>query len=188
MKKLILTLFLGLLAVSPGLADKKKDSKSSGGKTAVKDTTDVVWYSYDEGLKLARETQRPIMVNFTSQSCGYCKRMNRTTFKDSSVVYILNNDFVAVKVDGNSWRELDIDGYKISERNLAQAEYAVRGYPTYWFLKAGAEKIGAAPGYRAAGEFMTILCYIRDEAYGSMTFAEFVKNGGCDGSPPGKKN
>ena len=122
------------------------------------------------------------MVNFTTTWCGYCKKMNRTTFVDSEIVNILNNDFISIKVDGDSQNELNVDGYKITERNLTRSEYGVRGYPTYWFLKSNAERIGPISGYKATDPFLDVLYYVRDEVYDKMKFDEYMKNGGRKGN------
>jgi len=164
-------------------ADNNKDgAHKSQTKKDVIDTNQIIWHNYDEGLKLAVKTERPIMVNFTTTWCGYCKKMNRTTFIDSEIVNILNNDFVSIKVDGDSQTELNIDGYKITERNLTRSEYGVRGYPTYWFLKSNAERIGPISGYKAADPFLDVLYYVRDEVYDKMKFDEYMKNGGRKGN------
>ena len=82
MKKLLAALVIAILLVpAVGAKDNADTSKAGNSPTAV-DTTKITWHSYDEGLVLARETDRPIMINFTTKWCGYCKKMQRTTFKD----------------------------------------------------------------------------------------------------------
>ncbi|UCD18134.1 MAG: thioredoxin fold domain-containing protein, partial [Candidatus Zixiibacteriota bacterium] len=142
------------------------------------DSGTIVWRDYDEGMTLARQNGKHIMVNFATKWCGYCKKMNKTTFTEREIIGYLNEYFITIKVDGDSKRELNIDGYKISERNLTRAEYRVTGYPTYWFLKSDGEKIGPAQGYKSKDQLLDILSYVKDDLYDSMSFGDYVKKGG----------
>jgi thioredoxin-related protein len=98
--------------------------------------------------------------------------MEREVFTDPRVIELLNNDFVAVRVDGESRKELDIDGYKITERNLAVREFGVRGYPTFWFLKSDGSKIGPIGGYRPAEFMLEALNFVKEKRYDSTANEE----------------
>lgn len=181
MKKIVIGLLLILVVALVASAGEKVDPIKKEKQESQIDTNNIIWYRYDEGLELASETARPVLVNFTTSWCGFCKKMNRTTFKETEVVKILNGDFVSIKVDCESNLELDIDGYKITERNLARAEYGVRGYPTYWFLKSDAERIGPLSGYQESNRLKDILFYIKNELYDKMKFDEYLEKGGRKG-------
>ncbi|MEW6411096.1 MAG: DUF255 domain-containing protein [Candidatus Zixiibacteriota bacterium] len=133
---------------------------------------EIVWLSYDIALKKAKTEEKHIFIDFTAAWCGYCKKMDRETFSDQRVIDILNNDFVPVKVDGESSKELDIDGYKITERNLAIREFGVRGYPTFWFLKSDGSKLAPIGGYRTTEYMLEALTYVKDYKYQDSTSTE----------------
>lgn len=127
--------------------------------------TEIAWMSYDAGLVKAKAENKHVFVNFTTSWCGWCKKMNKTTFKEDVILGILANDFVSVKVDGDSQKELDIDGYKITERNLTKSEFKVRSYPTYYFLKPDGGKLGAARGYQNTEQLSKYLTYVAERQY-----------------------
>lgn len=56
--------------------------------------------------KLAEQTQKPLMIQFTASWCGYCHKMTRETFRDEKVVSKINNCVVAVQVDFDANRRL----------------------------------------------------------------------------------
>ena len=134
----------------------------AAGKT---DNDKITWLEYDEGLKIAKEQNKHIFVDFYTDWCGYCKKMDRETFSKAEVIEMLGDNFVAVKVNGESNDTLDVEGFRITERNLTSREFGVKGYPTYWFLKPDGSKLGAISGYRPAKVMMEALTYIKTEAY-----------------------
>jgi len=141
-------------------------AKSAAEKSTV---TAIDWLSYDEGLLKAKKEGKHLFVDFTAKWCGWCKKMDKTTFVEPDIVKMLNDDFVAVKVWGDSKKELDIDGYKISERNLATKDFKVRGYPTFWFLDPAGTKLGAVSGFQPAANLKAYLEYVKDKKYEEQT-------------------
>jgi len=172
----VLALFFAITAAGES---KKNGSDGDVGKNSkTEKPKEINWMSYDEGLKLARESGKHIFVNFTTKWCGYCKKMNVTTFAEPEVVEMLSDHFISIKVDGDSKNELDINGYKITERDLSVAEFRVRGYPTYWLLKPDGEKLGYVSGYQQSGNFLDMLFFMKESLYDKMKFEDYMKNGG----------
>ena len=150
---LLLTLVLGACA-----GDEEKSSTTK--------STEIIWMSYDAGLVKAKAENKHLFVNFTTSWCGWCKKMNKTTFKEDKIIDMLAENFVSVKVDGDSKKNLDIDGYKITEQNLARSEFRVGGYPQYWFLTPSGQKIGRAQGgYQSKEQLSQYLTYVAEKKY-----------------------
>ena len=152
------------LAGEPPKTEKKAPPHRQGG--------DITWLGYDEGLVKAKAEGKHVFVTYTTSWCGYCKKMNRTTFVDSEVVAMMDSNFVAVMVDGDSRFELDIEGYKISERDLTRSEFSVGSYPTYFFLKPDGEKLGALRGYQFKDQLMKYLVFVAERRYDTTATKE----------------
>ena len=134
-------------------------------KESPKQSKKINWLKYDEGLEKAKKENKHIFIDFTTAWCGYCKKMEKEAFADSTVIGLLNNDFVAVRVDGDSKNKLDIDGYIITEKDLSRKEYAVTGYPTFWFLKSDGSKLAREVGYRPTEWVVGALNFVKDYKY-----------------------
>lgn len=161
----------GLIMVA-GVALMAQDKTKPKEKEAA---TRIEWMSYDDGLAKAKKTDRQVLIDFTTSWCGWCKKMEREAFSDPEIIKTLNQEFVPIRVDGDSKRELNIDGYIISERDLTRSEYGVRGYPAFWFLESDGSKIGQVRGYKPTEAFKQALAYIKERQYDTTAAAENVK-------------
>ncbi len=121
----------------------------------------IKWYALDEALPMAKKQNKFIFIDFYTTWCGYCKKMDRDVFSQKEVIDLLNDDFIAVKVNGDSQKQLDIDGYKISERDLAKKEFKVTGYPTFWWLTPSGKKLHSQSGYAPADFWISALNKIK---------------------------
>jgi len=101
----------------------------------------ISWrYNLLDALKTAKREQKPIMVDFYTDWCGWCKRLDKDTYGDSRVQK-LAGQFICVKVDGN--RNADLIG-----------KYNIRGYPTILFLDSNGNIVQQIPGYVGPADFV----------------------------------
>src|SRR5881296_3840086 len=90
----------------------------------------VDWYSWgEEALRRAREEDRPIFLSIGYSSCHWCHVMERESFEDDSVAALLNEYFVAIKVDREE--RPDVDRLYMT---AAQAMGLGGGWPLNMFL------------------------------------------------------
>jgi len=132
----------------------------------------LTWLSYNEGLALAEKENKYILIDFYTDSCGYCKKMDKETYSKEEVKKFLNENFVVVKVNAESGKKVIENGKEITERELARL-YQVNGYPTTWFLESNHSPIAPLPGYVTAEQFVPVLSYIGEGWYKSISFKEY---------------
>ena len=56
---------------------------------------------YQTAWQESRATGRPLLLDFGTESCLWCKRLDATTLRDPGVVDMVNGKFVALHVDSN---------------------------------------------------------------------------------------
>ncbi len=68
----------------------------------------VEWYPWgEEAFKKAKEKDLPIFLSIGYSTCHWCHVMEEESFTDSEIAEILNDNFVAIKVDREERPEID---------------------------------------------------------------------------------
>ncbi len=111
-------------------------------------------HGFDDAIRKAKASHRPLMVDFWASWCGWCHRLDKTTYVDPQVVQLAAASFVAVKVNTEgSARETQIAGV-----------YDVSSLPTIAFLTPTGRLILRLSGYQGPGQFPATLEQARDTA------------------------
>ena len=78
---------------------------AADGENATMFTPDT--YDYDEAIKMSREQNKPIFLDFTGHGCVNCREMEAVVLNDKSVLEMLSKDFIVVSLYVDDRRELD---------------------------------------------------------------------------------
>jgi thioredoxin-like negative regulator of GroEL len=124
-----------------------------GGPTAAA-PAGIKWTSsIDEATRLARAQRKPILVDFWAKWCGWCKKLDHTTYVDPAVTRLAEG-FVALKVNAEGAPH---------EVEFA-ARYDVATLPTIAILSPGGRLVSRVSGYQGPGRFPRTLEAARGEA------------------------
>ncbi len=74
---------------------------------------------FDEGLKAAQETNKPILLDFTGWACVNCRKMEENVWSDPSIYNILKEDYILISlyVDDNEKKLLEADQFNFKKSN-----------------------------------------------------------------------
>ena len=137
---------------------------------------DKMWIGFDDGLALAKKSQKPMIVDFYTDWCHWCKVMDEKTFSQQDVKAKLEKNFVTVRINAEDPKATaTYKGHTFNNIELTRA-FGVTGYPTLAFLEEDGDIITTIPGYIPAEQFIHILAYIEQKRYEQkMPFEEFLK-------------
>jgi uncharacterized protein YyaL (SSP411 family) len=124
----------------------------------------VNWLPWgDEAFQLARELGRPVLLSVGYSTCHWCHVMEEESFEDEEIAQVLNENYIAIKVD----REVrpDIDAIYMSAVQLLTGG---GGWPmTVWLTPerqpfSGGTYFPARDGDRGASVgFLTVLRHLK---------------------------
>ncbi len=122
----------------------------------------INWVSIEEVEKLTKENPKKIFVDVYTDWCGWCKRMDATTFTDAAVIDYVNENYYAVKLNAESKDNISLKGINTTGAELARS-FRVSSYPTIVFIDEEFHNVTPVPGYRKAKEFHDILKQFNEE-------------------------
>jgi len=162
-------------------ADAKKENAETKAGTEVTETKakEVVWYGFDEGLAKATKEDKPVLIDFYTDWCHWCKVMDEKTFRNADIATKLKSDFIAIRINAEAQDQtVTYKNQKFSNIELTQA-FRVTGFPSLGFLDSKGEVITVIPGFIPPETFINILGYIDQECYKkSISFDDYLKKKG----------
>lgn len=146
---------------------------------------EVNWLSFEEALTLNKKNPKPILVDLYTDWCGWCKRMDATTYKNEVIVKYINDNFYAVKMDGEGKKDITFKGKTFKFVQQGRSKYhelaaailnGKMSYPSTAFFNSEEQLIQTVPGYLAKERFEKILAYFGGDAYKNTPWKDFEKN------------
>jgi thioredoxin-related protein len=72
----------------------------------------VKWMSLSEALEKSKTVPKPIILDFYTDWCGWCKHMMKTTYANPDIAQYINNNFYAAKFNGEGKDTIEYLGVK----------------------------------------------------------------------------
>lgn len=171
------------------LASFKADTgKKSGEKLIAREAAEakpaegIQWLTIEEAFAKIQKEPRKVLIDVYTDWCGWCKVMDRETFKNKAVTDYINKKYYAVKLDAEQkgtiklgdkeFKYLDQGGRGINEIALALTNNQP-SYPTTVFLDDKFNMIQPLPGYLKAKEFHQIITFFGEDYHKKQDFESF---------------
>jgi len=168
---LSMTFFSFLLLGFTSMPEKVVKKESISISDHQNDQSLINWLTWEEVVELQKVEKRKILVDIYTDWCGWCKRMDKTTFADDSIATYINKTYYAVKFNAEYKEPIKLgdkvynfvkkDGQKgRGHHELALALTMGRlTYPSTVFLNENTQVIQPIPGYKDAKDFEIIMTY-----------------------------
>ena len=100
----------------------------------------IEWlYDWSEASSKAQAENKPIMINFYTDMCPACRKLDQETFTNEELADFLNDSFICLKSNAG--------------RTGLHARYGLSGVPTTIFTGQEGFEIGRIVGFWRASQF-----------------------------------
>jgi thioredoxin-related protein len=147
----------------------------------------VEWITIEQLEQKMKNEPRKVLVDLYTDWCGWCKRMDQSTFANPELAKYLNEKFYAVKFNAETATPVQFNGETYEAKSggrkptnmltykliLGDQTNGRVGYPTFAFLDEKLNRIDAFPGYKDAPTFDALSRFIAENHYTSFSFPQF---------------
>lgn len=162
---------LVILVLAAGLFSFSKDDKEK-----------INWLTVQELNEAYAKNPKPVLVDIYTDWCGWCKEMDRTTYKHEKLAAYINEHYYAVKFNAESRDAVTFNKktykYNAQYRTNELALYLTGGqlsYPTTVFMSGTDGQPAPLPGYMKPKQMEAPLKFFGEKANEKGTFVEFNK-------------
>lgn len=136
------------------------------------------WPSFPEALSAATETEKLVVIDIWSRTCGWCRKQQTEVYTQPDLQAYLLETFELGRLDIDQDSDtLSYRGYTLSSQMLS-AGFGGTATPTTIFLEADGTYITRLQGFHAYEDFFDVLKYIGSESFREMSFEDFLNTDG----------
>ncbi|WP_347159061.1 thioredoxin fold domain-containing protein [Pontibacter chitinilyticus] len=167
---------------TPAIVTAPAATKTSDAVAEQPGAAAIEWLTIEQAAAKQQHEPRKLVIDVYTDWCGWCKKMDKTTFKDPAVAAYINAHYYAVKLDAEGKDPITLNGqtytynpeYKLHELAIALLN-GQPSFPTTVYLDENMKMLSPVPGYMEAPAFAQILLYFGDNHYKTSSFEDFAK-------------
>ncbi len=146
-----------------------------------KKTEGIKWMTIQDAMKQNNQQPKKIFIDMYTSWCGWCKKMDATTFEDAAIVEYMNKHFYSVKFNAETHDTILYKDkaysfkpeYKANEF-AAQMLNGSMSYPTSIYLDENMNEIGPVPGYLTSDQMLPVLKYFGEDIYKTKKWEDYM--------------
>jgi len=137
--------------------------------TLVSQAQEIKWMTLNEALAAQKKNPKPIFMDVYTDWCGPCKMLDKNTFHDPAVVKYVNENYYAVKFNGEGKEEVTYKGNIYGNPNYVEGRTGrngvhtftmflkVQGYPSMYIFDKKGELQNPIVGYHTPEQLLPML-------------------------------
>jgi thioredoxin-related protein len=145
----------------------------------------INWLTFTEAVEACKKKPRKIYIDVYTDWCGWCKKMDKTTFDNEVVAKYMNRKYYAVKLDAEMKDTVVFNGHTFVSTN-PNAKGAVHqlaasllsnklSYPTSVFLDEEFKMLQPIASYLDAKTMEMVLKFYGEGANKTTSWEDFQK-------------
>ena len=143
----------------------------------------IEWMSFEDAVKKNETEPKKFLIDVWTTWCGWCKKMDATTFTDPVIVEIVNKYYHPVKLNAERkdtvfiGEQMFVNEYKDQRRGTHQLAisllYGKLTYPSIVYLDENVNMLQPLAGYKDPKGIEPILKYFGENKYKEVDWAKY---------------
>ncbi len=142
----------------------------------------INWLTWEEAQAKNKEKPKKLFVDVYTQWCGWCKKMDKTTYEEPGVVNYINKNYYPIKFDAETKDDISFNNkvYKYVHSGASgyhelasEILFGKFSYPTLVFMDENLNVIQPIPGYQDPGALNKIMKYFAEDYYKTTPWKKY---------------
>ncbi len=148
------------------------------------ETTSIKWMTWNEMVEQREKdsVKKKVFIDLYTEWCGWCKKMDASTFMEPSVVNYMNNNYYPVKFDAETTDTIVFNNHQFTNSDPTYVKPSPRSrgrvhwfahsllegktsYPSYVILDEHFTRLMIWKGYKNQEDMIGILVFFAKEQY-----------------------
>ena len=130
------------------------------------ESTAIKWLTFEEAMALNEKEPKQLFIDVYTDWCGWCKKMDASTFQEKKVIDFLSNDYYCVKLNAEQQEDIVFNEktYKfIPQQKRGFHEIAAMlldgnmSYPSFVILAPNLKRLEVIKGYMDKNQLISKL-------------------------------
>lgn len=132
------------------------------------------WVGMEDAIAAAQAGDKIVLVHGYAKWCGWCARFDQEVYTQEEIQDYVNEHFAPTRLDLEDTTAVQFFDASVTYAQLGRA-MGISGTPTTVFVASDGSLITKLPGYTDPETFLYALQYVKEEAYESVDFNQFIE-------------